>query len=467
MSPRNRGSIYVARFIPALLVLIVGYVSWVIVGPLSIDYLINPPKDSDGNLVRPRRVAVGLAIIIVYFVLLLPVAATWLRLLVTVLKDPGYIPQGPEQERRASEPHPSINDFWQRDVFVCDPNGSPIWCAHCRNWKPDRTHHSQDVGRCTRKMDHFCPWVGGVVGERALKFFIQFLVYTMILTCYLTTVLAYWVARRKGNVHWYVALGLAGFFLLFTLGMVMNSLNFVFKNVTTIENVSRRMYLAVVLPPEKQIDPTMPPPPTKDDDSDRPTTSELDHPAHLNYFSRQSRSGIQAHSPDPVPPKKSKIWKGTITYPLHLPVDRPPLPAPQPRTFAILHTPPGLNPWDMGSSYINFKQVFGERLHDWIFPLKHSPCCDHTLHISEFPLGPEFELLLMDAGLVQREKPHKKDRRPSSSHNGKRKRRLDVGWKDGERPDGWVSEKEARRIRNEWRRRANQGQLGQHPPEVH
>ncbi|KAK4623606.1 Palmitoyltransferase pfa5 [Fulvia fulva] len=469
MSPRNRAPIWVSRFIPALLVLIVGYASWVVVGPLGINYLINPPKDQYGTLLHPQRVEAGLAISIVYFALLIPVAVTWLRLLLIVTRDPGYIPQGPEQERHSSEPQPGIEDFWRRDVFVCDPNGLPIWCAHCRNWKPDRTHHSQDVGRCTRKMDHFCPWVGGVVGERTLKFFIQFVFYTMILTGYLTVVLAYWVARQKGHVHWYVALGLAGFFLLFTLGMVMNSLNMVFQNITTIENVSRRMYLAVLLPPERQVDPTMPPPPAKvsptaDDDSDRPMTSHLDDPAHLNYFSRPSRSGNPMQPPDPAPPAKSKIWKGTITFPLHLPVDRPPLPAPQPRIFAILHTPPGLNPWNMGSAYTNFKQVFGDKLHEWVFPIKHSPCCDHTSQISEFPLGSEFELLLMDAGLVQRERPHRKDRRSSTSRGGKRKRRLDVGWQDGERPDGWVSEKEARRIRNEWRRRAEQGQQ---PLEVH
>lgn len=310
-------------------------------------------------------------------------------------------------------------------------------------------------------MDHFCPWIGGVVGERALKFFIQFLFYSAILTCYLTAVFGYFVAQYKRNVHWFVALGMAGFFLLFTLGMVLNSLHFVFRNITTIESVSRRMYLAVVLPPELHSEPAVLPQ-TKlsagsDEDSERPQTSDLDDPSHANYFSRQGHIPNRTIPSSALSPPKSKIWKNTITYPLHLPVDRPPIPAPEPRKFAVLHTPPGMNPWDLGSAYRNFTAVFGTALHDWLLPIKFSPCCDHSSDISEFPLGPEFELLLEDAGLTQvMDETTTKDGHSGTTQSRKRKRRLDAGWQNGERPDGWISEKEARRMRNEWRRRAEQ-----------
>ncbi|KAF2213784.1 hypothetical protein CERZMDRAFT_90358 [Cercospora zeae-maydis SCOH1-5] len=200
----------------------------------------------------------------------------------------------------------------------------------------------------------------------------------------------------------------------------------------------------------------------------------------MNYFRRQQRQPSAAkrqstsHSPPAAPPLQpppSKIFKGTITYPLQLPTDRPPIPATEPRTFAILETPRGLNPWDLGSTYQNFLAVFGRTPVDWFLPIKHSPCCDHSSQISEYPLGPEFEVLLSDAGLVrpatntstvhhQRQKRERnRDRRGSSvarSRSRRRKRRLDPGWQNGERPDGWVSEKEARRIRNEWRRRVDQ-----------
>lgn len=159
---RNRASIYTARFIPVFLVAIVVYASYTVIGPLSIDYLFNEPDDAGSDW--KQRVTAGLAIPIAYFILLIPVAICWLRLLLTVLRDPGYIPLGAAEQAdppSTLQPQPGLEAFWMRDVFVCDPNGLPIWCAHCHAWKTDRAHHNQDVGRCTRKMDHFCPWVGG------------------------------------------------------------------------------------------------------------------------------------------------------------------------------------------------------------------------------------------------------------------------------------------------------------------
>lgn len=327
-------------------------------------------------------------------------------------------------------------------------------------------------------MDHFCPWVGGVVGERSYKFFVQFNLYSFLLSSFTLAVLAVYVAEGREpsglQVQWLVALGLAGFFALFTVGMVLNSFWMIFRNVTTIENIdtwSRTMLLAVLLPPALQgthfNDPPPPPQvhqkyeksPSRSGDSQHPLTSDFDDPSHSTYFSN-------LHTPRPrrrssVLPFQNKIWRGTVTYPLHLPTDRPPLPAPQPRTFAILETLPGMNPWDLGSAYFNFKAVFGEKLHHWLLPVKHSPCCDHSSMVSQYPLGPDFEELLVEAGLVPRPAdlvPRQDvcvpERRSSTgSRKRKRKPRLDPGWQNGERPDGWLSEKEARRMRNDARRR--------------
>jgi palmitoyltransferase len=54
-------------------------------------------------------------------------------------------------------PPPGTERFYSREVFACDQNGLPIWCGVCNNWKPDRSHHGSDFGRCVLKMDHFCP----------------------------------------------------------------------------------------------------------------------------------------------------------------------------------------------------------------------------------------------------------------------------------------------------------------------
>lgn len=327
-------------------------------------------------------------------------------------------------------------------------------------------------------MDHFCPWVGGVVGERSYKFFIQFNFYSFLLSGYVLSVLAFYVKEGKERsgleIQWLIALGLAGFFALFTFGMVVNGLWMTLRNVTTIENInaySRTMLLAVLLPPHLQgqaLDGPPPPPqahlrydksPSRSGDSNQPLTSDLDDPSHSTYFTNLQSTRPPRRSS--VLPHQHRIWKGTVTYPLYLPTDRPPLPAPQPRTFAILETLPGMNIWDIGTPYLNFKAVFGEKLHHWLLPVKHSPCCNHTSVVSQYPLGPDFEELLVEAGLVPRptdllprSDSYIEDGKESSvSRKRRRRRRLDAGWQNGERPDGWFSEKEARRTRNDARRR--------------
>lgn len=121
-------------------------------------------------------------------------AASLLRLVYITMVDPPYLPLGPaslrnvgtynatEKEKPRKEAadgiggteyqqntdavlgtkddpdSPGLELFYTKDIFVCEVDGRPKWCSHCANWKPDRTHHCSDSGRCILKMDHFCPW---------------------------------------------------------------------------------------------------------------------------------------------------------------------------------------------------------------------------------------------------------------------------------------------------------------------
>ena len=62
-------------------------------------------------------------------------------------------------------------------------------------------------------MDHFCPWVGGLVGEKSYKFFVQFNFYSAVLSAYTMSAFAYFVAQKKEStdleVQWLIALGLS------------------------------------------------------------------------------------------------------------------------------------------------------------------------------------------------------------------------------------------------------------------
>ncbi|KAL8658163.1 MAG: hypothetical protein Q9226_001213 [Calogaya cf. arnoldii] len=146
-----------------------------------------------------------------------------------------------------------------------------------------------------------------------------------------------------------------------------SSLQFVLENTTTIENLSRKTkvwQLAVLLPREP------------------------------------------AHSYNPPPYR-------TITY------GQDPN---NTRTFAILHSKPGENPWDLG--YLrNFKSVMGEHWYDWILPIKPSPCANHDRRDYEFETGPAVERMKSEVGIsnhtaFDEEKPrrHRRRRRRHSTH---------------------------------------------------
>ena len=181
----------------------------IILGSLTeaVDYLLNPPA----NLPTARQ-GVAIAILVLFATLLLLMGLTYFRLLYTVTTNPGYVPQGPQllakqakvantrkghktrvvnkesptarekagidgvslgaSEKPAASAYtheafyapvtkrsaPGLQDFYSKGLFVCQGDGRPIWCSTCENWKPDRAHHCREVGRCVRKMDHFCPW---------------------------------------------------------------------------------------------------------------------------------------------------------------------------------------------------------------------------------------------------------------------------------------------------------------------
>lgn len=172
----------------------------------KVDYLISPfPRYA-----RSPRVGTGTAIIVVFYVLLIPVIVTYLRLLYNVVWNPGYLPRGAssmqdQQDRTQASDRPrrkhhrrrssragakttektdrseadvdverglepnaggkayplnttGLESFYTKDFFICQVDGRPSYCSTCCQFKTDRAHHCREVNRCVRKMDHFCPW---------------------------------------------------------------------------------------------------------------------------------------------------------------------------------------------------------------------------------------------------------------------------------------------------------------------
>ena len=175
----------------------IGYVTWVFVYQICIQYLIDTSTDLRADFhVQPRR-ATGIALIVLYALFLLLLLLPWSRLLQVIWTKPDLVPLG---DTSLEKTEVTMSWMGEYDAYICDYQGLPLWCDKCHNWKPDRTHHCKELGRCVRKMDHYCPWAGGIIAETTHKFFMQFVFYTALYTTYVWITTAILLAERISKV---------------------------------------------------------------------------------------------------------------------------------------------------------------------------------------------------------------------------------------------------------------------------
>ena len=190
----------------------------------------------------------------------------------------------------------------------------------------------------------------------AFKFFIQFTLYTSLYcaVCLVASVLC--LSRHisdnvplDGTVIAVIALG--AFFGLFTFGMIATSLHYIFSNLTNVEMIRQKtvVYLLAIRVPQNT-------------------------PPGPNY-------GIITY---PLP-KLGEPSNGTAD----LTSSRDRLAT---RTFAIVATEPGENPWDLGVSG-NWTSVMGTNILDWLFPVRYSPCVYGETNESLYRMGPLYDTL--------------------------------------------------------------------------
>lgn len=488
--PNKRGNAITARIVPVFLLGIIGYSSWVLTKLVCIDYLINPAP----SLRVRSQTGSAIAILTIYYILLLMMLICFGRLFQTIITNPGLVPRGAQyyfekeralqQERDPGTKEEGLEDgfvegytprhlrrprddtgfkaedFWHRDVFVCGFDGRPPFCSTCYNYKPDRAHHCRELGRCVLKMDHFCPWVGGIVSETSFKFFIQFTFWAALFCLNALVSMAYCFAKRRSeenfvNVHWILALIFAALFFLFTAGMCGSSLQFAFLNSTTIENFTRKTkiwYLAVYMAPRvlnryhssgrndlRLI--TYPRPASEQFQLLETSGADVDEVEQ--NVARQEWDPHDAPSPPPTtydpqsqphfPPHPAAAPtftpSGTTESPSNTsstqttPVNNGPASIDS-RTFAILETAPGANPFDIGT-FGNFKEVMGYTVFDWFLPLRYSPLVDHSDPTSMYKVGRVVEKLDRIVGNddLGSEEYRQREKDPNSTGRHKRRRR--------------------------------------------
>lgn len=466
---RNKrvANIWTARFMPFALTGVVGYVTYVMVAILCVNFL----------LVKQKSKSAAVPILIIYFLLFVLMASSFFRVVYLTTFDPPYAPLGAgaagiqRNKKRANDDigggeytpgdfdgskndpdSPGLELFYTKDIFCVENDGKPKWCSECCIWKLDRQHHCSVVGRCIYKMDHFCPWVGGPIGENNFKFFIQFVGYTSLFCINVLVVMAVYVHRQRStqgvsvNHHFIAVLALAAFFGLFTGTMFLTSVRLAINNLTQVEDITRlgKIHRLAILKPSPQrlaeinvtaastqtySEITYPldiPAPLDGIPVNRPYVKTIRHdrlsePISVNDARRmagltnlptnatiepangnvQSRDELPESTTAGIPDNSSN------TFPSSQNIEAPAIRGLQKpteniwrfsrdqravRTFAILETlTPGDNPWDLGSALLNWETVMGEHFLDWFLPMKRSPCCNHENTESHFSIGPSVD----------------------------------------------------------------------------
>ncbi|KAL1837440.1 hypothetical protein VTJ49DRAFT_3777 [Mycothermus thermophilus] len=379
VSARHPETRWVTRCIPFVLAGCAGFATYTVVKRICVDFFI-AQKHQNGT---------AAAFLALYFVLFLLALATYLRLFIVIQLDPGVTPLGPkalEQKAKVKDrsrrqrdleacgryearpdddpDSPGLELFYTKDVFVCETDGRPRWCSTCCNWKIDRAHHCSEIERCVRKMDHYCPWVGGIVGETSFKFFVQFTFYTTLYCCVVIVACAFSLqakVRDRGELDGVIigALAVAAMFGLFTFTMTAMSVRSILVNLTTVDNLKAKRVvhqLAVRVP--------------------------LGTPPGPNY-------NVITY-PLPKPPHANR--NTTATEPLSA---RDQLAS---RTYAIVRTEMGENPWDLGF-WRNWTSVMGRHPLDWFLPINPSPKYESSESLYE--MGPVYKKLRQRFGLPE------------------------------------------------------------------
>lgn len=180
------------------------------------------------EVIQYQNKRIGIAFIAVFCTLAALLGLTWTLIFIV---GPGRYHVDPEEEK-----------ITEKEVFLCDPQGYVPWCSSCQAPKPDRVHHSAELGYCVPKMDHFCGWIGSMIGLNNYKLFILFLFYFMLMILFLlisSSVYAeeYFSRSENPNAHMVVIFILSAFWSAILLSFTGVHIRYILINTTTIEQM--------------------------------------------------------------------------------------------------------------------------------------------------------------------------------------------------------------------------------------
>jgi len=181
-----------------------------------------------------------------HIILFIMTAWSYIRVRFT---NPGYIPRPDrltKQELKALEEGnmtfvtPNEFELMDREFMVCEPDGSPKYCTTCRIYRPERTSHCPEKGRCVSKYDHYCPMLSSPTGIGNYKYYVNFLFCAHLLVSYLVAMGIVTVIKIGPNGWTITLLALSAFMLVFVASLLSFHLYLTFNNITTREHAFYR-----------------------------------------------------------------------------------------------------------------------------------------------------------------------------------------------------------------------------------
>ncbi|CAK9441802.1 uncharacterized protein LODBEIA_P56700 [Lodderomyces beijingensis] len=130
-------------------------------------------------------------------------------------------------------------------LFFCDESGYPYYDSNTQSIKLERTFYSKHVGYNVLKYDHYCLWIGTVVGLTNYLYFFKFCIW--LLTFFATMLV--WTAvythpsiRRRGviNHNFIVVYVMCGLWLLMIGALVASHVVYVCFNMTTLDDLTKK-----------------------------------------------------------------------------------------------------------------------------------------------------------------------------------------------------------------------------------
>mgnify|MGYP003365261535 CR=1 FL=1 len=229
-----RNNKFLKLVIPTTFIGLLIYGSWAFIHKLCISQIYH----------KSDKKAAGIALIVAYSYLLLLIIIIWFQILYV---GPGIQPHIPvfeiyQNSNDNSDKNECINP---PDIYQCNINGYPIWCPYCQSVKTFRSHHSRSTGYCVPKFDHYCSWLGTVIGQDNYKLFLNFLIYSTVTfgINWVTTIICYlkYFNQRDhdGNLVAIVVISGLGFF--FTLGLLGSHIYYIMSgNLRSIDVISMK-----------------------------------------------------------------------------------------------------------------------------------------------------------------------------------------------------------------------------------